>query len=51
MLRIQVPDWETEKEHFRLKLHDYFENIVKLGIETIEKIGNLTEFLGRVITT
>ena len=51
MLRIQVPDWETEKEHFRLKLHDYFENIVKLGIETIEKNGNLTEFLGRVITT
>lgn len=45
MLRIQVPDWETEKEHFRLKLHDYFENIVKLGIETIEKNGNLTEFL------
>lgn len=38
MLRIQVPDWETEKEHFRLKLHDYFENIVKLGIETIEKM-------------
>ena len=30
---------------------DYFENIVKLGIETIEKNGNLTEFLGRVITT
>lgn len=51
MLRIQVPDWETEREHFRLKLHDYFENIVKLGIETIEKNGNLTEFLGRVITT
>jgi len=51
MLRIQVPDWETEKEHFRLKLHDYFENVVKLGIETIEKNGNLTEFLGRVITT
>ena len=23
MLRIQVPGWETEKEHFRLKLHDY----------------------------
>ena len=24
---------------------------MKLGIETIEKNGNLTEFLGRVITT
>ena len=51
MLRIQVPDWETEKEHFRLKLHDYFEHVVKMGIETIEKNGNLTEFLGRMITT
>ena len=51
MLRIQVPDWETEKEHFRLKLHDYFEHVVKMGIETIEKNGNLTEFLGRIITT
>ena len=51
MLRIQVPDWETEKEHFRLKLHDYFEHVVKMGIETIEKNGNLTEFLGKVITT
>lgn len=51
MLRIQVPDWETEKEHFRLKLHDYFEHVVKMGIETIEKNENLTEFLGRVITT
>lgn len=51
MLRIQVADWESEKEHFRLKLHDCFEGIVKLGIDTIEKNGNLNEFLGRVITT
>ena len=51
MLRIHIPDWETEKEHFRLKLHDYFETVIKMGIETIEKNGNLTEFLGRVITT
>ncbi len=51
MLRIQVPIWEAEKEHFRLKLHDYFEQVVKAGIATIEKNENLNEFLGRVITT
>lgn len=51
MLRIQVPDWETEKEHFRLKLHDYFEHVVKTGIDALEKNQNLDEFLGKVITT
>ena len=51
MLRIQVADWESEKEHFRLKLHDYFENMVKAGIHVIEKNENLTEYLGRMITT
>lgn len=51
MLKIQVPDWDSEKEHFRLKLHDYFENVIKLGLDTVEKNGNLNEFLGKVITT
>ena len=51
MLRIQVADWESEKEHFRLKLHDYFENLVKAGIHVIERNENLTEYLGRMITT
>lgn len=51
MLRIQVADWESEKEHFRLNLHDYFENMVKAGIHVIEKNENLTEYLGKMITT
>ena len=50
MLRIQVPEWESEKEHFRLKLHDYFENVINRGIVTIEKNENLTEYLGKMIT-
>ena len=50
MLRIQVPEWESEKEHFRLKLHDYFENVINRGIATIEKNENLTEYLGKMIT-
>lgn len=51
MLRIQVPEWEIEKAHFRLKLHDYFENVINMGIATIEKNENLTEYLGKIITS
>ena len=50
MLRIQVPEWESEKEHFRLKLHDYFEHVISMGIAAIEKNENLTEYLGKMIT-
>lgn len=51
MLKIHVPDWDTEKEHFRLKLNDFFERVIKLGIDTIENNRNLDEFLGNVIST
>lgn len=51
MLRIQVPEWDGEKEHFRLKLHDFFERVIKLGIDTIENNKNLNEFLGSIIST
>ena len=51
MLRIQVPDWETEKEHFRLKLHDYFENVLKSAIYVVEKNENLGEYIGKSILT
>lgn len=51
MLRIQTPDWESEKEHYRIQLHDFFERVVGHGIETIENNKNLTEYLGNVIST
>lgn len=51
MLKIQVPDWETQKGHYRIRLHDYFENVIKLGLAAIEKNENLEEQLGKVITT
>ena len=51
MLRIQVPDWDSEKEHYRIQLHDFFERVVKHGIETIESNKNLTEYLGNTIST
>ena len=51
MLRIQVPDWESEKEHFKLRLHDFFEKVIKHGLQAIEDNKNLNEFLGNVIST
>lgn len=51
MLRIQVPDWESEKEHYRVQLHEYFDRIIRLSIDTIENNGNLAEFLGNIIST
>ena len=51
MLKIQVADWESEQEHFRMKLHDYFEQVIQNGLDTIDKNENLNEFLGNVITT
>lgn len=51
MLRINVPDWESEKEHYRIQLHEYFERIIKLGLDTIEANKNLSELLGSIIST
>lgn len=50
MLRIQVPDWESEKEHFRMRVHDFFERVIKYGLETFEDNKNLEEYLGNAIS-
>lgn len=51
MLKIEVPDWEMQKAHYAIRLHDYFENVIKLGLDAIEKNENLEEQLGKTITT
>ena len=51
MLRIQVPDWESEKEHYKIHLHEFFERVVRHGIETIENNKNLAEYIGSIIST
>lgn len=51
MLKIQVPEWEAQKGHYRIRLHDYFENIIKLGLAVIAQNENLEELLGKMITT
>lgn len=51
MLRIQVPDWESEKEHYKIQFHEFFERVVRHGIETIENNKNLAEYIGSIIST
>ena len=51
MLRIQVPDWESEKEHYKIQLHEFFERVVRHGIEIIENNKNLAEYIGSIIST
>lgn len=51
MLRIQVPDWESEKEYYKIQLHEFFERVVRHGIETIENNKNLAEYIGSIIST
>lgn len=51
MLRIQVSDWEGEKEHYKIQLHEFFERVVRQGIETIENNNNLAEYIGSIIST
>lgn len=51
MLRIQVPDWDSEREHFKMRLHDFFDLVIKYGLETIANNKNLGEYLGNAIST
>lgn len=51
MLRIIVPDWESNRELYRIRLHDYVEHFVKSGIDSVEKNENVEELLGKLITT
>ena len=46
-----IKEYNKKQKRADRKIDDYFEHVVKMGIETIEKNENLTEFLGRVITT
>lgn len=51
MLKIIVPDWESNRELYRVRLHDYVDHFIKSGIEAVEKSENVEELLGKLITT
>lgn len=51
MLKIEVPAWEDNRELYQVKMRDFVNELIRLGISTIEKNENVEEFLGKVITT
>lgn len=51
MLRITVPDWDSNKEYYQAKLNAYMDNFMKRCTEAIENNKNVEELLGKIITT
>lgn len=51
MLKIKVPDWETVKERYKVKLHDYIDIVVRYGIDAIENNRNVEDVIGKLVTT
>lgn len=51
MLKIKVPDWETGKERYKVKLHDYIDIVVRYGIDAIENNRNVEDVIGKLVTT
>lgn len=51
MLKITVPSWEENKELYQVRIRDFVNSFIQMGMETIEQNQNIEEFLGKVITT
>lgn len=51
MLRINVPDWESGKEYYQMKLNAYVESFISRGINAVSNNENVEEILGKVVTT
>lgn len=51
MLKIEVPAWEDNRELYQVKMRDFVNELIRLGISAIEKNENVEEFLGKIITT
>lgn len=51
MLKINVPDWEENRELYQKRIQDFTESFLKWGMEAAEKNQNVDELLGKLITT
>ncbi len=51
MLKIQLPDWEENRELYQMRLSDFMDHITRKGMEIFEKNENTQEFFGTQITT
>lgn len=51
MLRLNLPDWETNEQLYELRLHDYIQEITEKSLEIFDKNELPTDFIGTRITT
>jgi len=51
MLRVDLPDWETEENQYRNKLKDMVESLTQSGIKRLEENENIEEIISPMITT
>ena len=51
MLRLNLPDWETNEQLYEIHLHDYIQEITEKSLEIFDKNELPTDFIGIKITT
>ena len=51
ILKIELPDWEENKNLFRTKIRDYLESLISLSLEALKKGENIHEPVGLALTT
>ncbi len=51
MLKIQLPDWESNVSLYQVRLNDFIDDITEKGIEIFEKNENAQEYFGARMTT
>lgn len=51
MLRIDLPEWEEQESLFKIRLHDFIEEITNRGLQRLDLNENIEEMIGTFITT
>ncbi len=51
MLKIVVPDWKENEEIYKIRINDFVEQFIRLGMDALDKNENVEETLGKFITT
>lgn len=51
MLKLQVPEWEENRELYQARVRDFTDAFLRRGLEAVEESQNVEELLGKIITT
>ena len=51
MLRMDLPDWDTEENQYKNRLKDLVENLTQSGINRLENNENIEEVISPIVTT